>query len=137
MSTIYFQVVKDPLFELGITLCIVLNTLFLALEHHGMSNDVRYALDVGNKVSWKYFQNNSNFALLLFNISTGIYISFYIWMCSESNGTIKRVFSVWLEYIRLNYSISEFIRFNIWVGWRFKCIAWIKIGKLLYVINRK
>lgn len=45
------QVVRDPLFELGITLCIVLNTLFLALEHHGMSENVRQALDIGNKVS--------------------------------------------------------------------------------------
>ncbi len=46
----FLQVVKDPLFELGITLCIVLNTLFLALEHHGMSESVRQALDIGNKV---------------------------------------------------------------------------------------
>lgn len=48
------QVVKDPLFELGITLCIVLNTLFLALEHHGMSENVRQALDIGNKVIFKF-----------------------------------------------------------------------------------
>lgn len=47
-----FQIVKDPLFELGITLCIVLNTLFLALEHHGMSESVRQALDIGNKVNF-------------------------------------------------------------------------------------
>lgn len=45
-----FQVVKDPLFELAITLCIVLNTMFLAMEHHGMSENVRQALDIGNKV---------------------------------------------------------------------------------------
>lgn len=45
-----YNIVKDPLFELGITLCIVLNTLFLALEHHGMSEGVRQALDIGNKV---------------------------------------------------------------------------------------
>lgn len=44
------QIVRDPLFELGITLCIVLNTLFLALEHHGMSENIRQALDIGNKV---------------------------------------------------------------------------------------
>lgn len=49
------QVVKDPLFELGITLCIVLNTLFLALEHHGMSESVRQALDIGNKVFTSIF----------------------------------------------------------------------------------
>lgn len=48
-----YGIVKDPLFELFITTCIVLNTLFLALEHHGMSENVRSALDIGNKVSWR------------------------------------------------------------------------------------
>lgn len=51
-STFHFQIVKDPLFELGITLCIVLNTLFLALEHHGMNQNVRDALEYGNRVSY-------------------------------------------------------------------------------------
>lgn len=38
------------MFELGITLCIVLNTLFLALEHHGMNQNVKDALEYGNRV---------------------------------------------------------------------------------------
>lgn len=46
-----YQIVKDPLFELAITICIVLNTMFLAMEHHGMSESVLRALDIGNKVS--------------------------------------------------------------------------------------
>ncbi|XP_055533096.1 sodium channel protein 60E isoform X2 [Wyeomyia smithii] len=50
-----FKIVKDPLFELGITLCIVLNTLFLALEHHGMNASVRDALDIGNRVFTSVF----------------------------------------------------------------------------------
>ncbi|XP_059059664.1 sodium channel protein 60E-like isoform X2 [Achroia grisella] len=50
-----FGIVKDPLFELFITTCIVLNTLFLALEHHGMSENVRQALDIGNKVFTSIF----------------------------------------------------------------------------------
>lgn len=45
-----YKIVKDPLFELAITLCIVFNTLFLALEHHGMTEGTREALDIGNKV---------------------------------------------------------------------------------------
>lgn len=45
-----YKIVRDPLFELFITTCIVLNTLFLALEHHGMSENIRQALDIGNKV---------------------------------------------------------------------------------------
>ncbi|XP_069361349.1 sodium channel protein 60E isoform X4 [Maniola hyperantus] len=50
-----YGIVKDPLFELFITTCIVLNTLFLALEHHGMSENVRSALDIGNKVFTSIF----------------------------------------------------------------------------------
>lgn len=45
-----YKVVRDPLFDLLITLCIILNTMFLAMEHHGMSESVRQALDIGNKV---------------------------------------------------------------------------------------
>ncbi|KAJ8670425.1 hypothetical protein QAD02_001684 [Eretmocerus hayati] len=50
-----YKVVRDPLFELTITLCIVLNTGFLALEHHGMSESVRYALNIGNRVFTSIF----------------------------------------------------------------------------------
>ncbi|XP_034476823.1 sodium channel protein 60E-like [Drosophila innubila] len=50
-----YKVVRDPLFELAITLCIVLNTAFLAMEHHGMSPSFRNALDVGNKVFTSIF----------------------------------------------------------------------------------
>nr|XP_037873383.1 voltage-dependent cation channel SC1 isoform X2 [Bombyx mori] len=50
-----YGIVKDPLFELFITTCIVLNTLFLALEHHGMSENVRRVLDIGNKVFTSIF----------------------------------------------------------------------------------
>lgn len=41
----------DPLFELSITFCILLNTLFLSLEYHGMNIDFKLALDIGNMVS--------------------------------------------------------------------------------------
>ncbi|XP_068893811.1 sodium channel protein 60E-like isoform X4 [Tenebrio molitor] len=50
-----YRIVRDPLFELAITVCIVLNTMFLAMEHHGMSDDVLRALDVGNKVFTSIF----------------------------------------------------------------------------------
>ncbi|XP_030766868.1 sodium channel protein 60E [Sitophilus oryzae] len=50
-----YQIVKDPLFELAITVCIVLNTMFLAMEHHGMSESVLRALDIGNKVFTSIF----------------------------------------------------------------------------------
>lgn len=93
-----YKVVRDPLFELAITLCIVLNTFFLALEHHGMSENVRQALDIGNKVSiffLLYFFCNSLYLLYFL----GVHINFYVRMYIKINGSIKRFFSLWMEYI--------------------------------------
>ncbi|NWT17524.1 SCN5A protein, partial [Vireo altiloquus] len=41
---------KDPFFDLTITVCIVMNTLFMALEHNNMSFTFRFMLKVGNLV---------------------------------------------------------------------------------------
>ncbi|XP_075444026.1 sodium channel protein type 5 subunit alpha-like isoform X1 [Ascaphus truei] len=43
-------VVMDPFIDLTITICIVLNTLFMALEHNEMTKDFEYMLAVGNYV---------------------------------------------------------------------------------------
>ncbi|XP_025056251.1 sodium channel protein type 5 subunit alpha isoform X7 [Alligator sinensis] len=43
-------VVMDPFTDLTITLCIVLNTLFMALEHHKMTKDFENMLNIGNQV---------------------------------------------------------------------------------------
>ncbi|KYO46980.1 hypothetical protein Y1Q_0014534 [Alligator mississippiensis] len=42
--------VMDPFIDLSITLCIVLNTIFMALEHHNMSKDFNHMLKIGNQV---------------------------------------------------------------------------------------
>lgn len=44
-------IVFDPFVELFITLCIVVNTLFMALDHHDMDRDMEKALKSGNYVS--------------------------------------------------------------------------------------
>ncbi|XP_066905494.1 sodium channel protein 60E [Halyomorpha halys] len=59
-----YRIVRDPLFELLITLCILLNTLFLAMEHHGMSQNVKSALDIGNKVFTSIFTLECTMKLL-------------------------------------------------------------------------
>ncbi|XP_008940730.1 PREDICTED: sodium channel protein type 5 subunit alpha-like, partial [Merops nubicus] len=41
---------KDPFIDLTITLCIVINTLFMALEHNNMSTNFKFMLNVGNLV---------------------------------------------------------------------------------------
>lgn len=41
----------DPFVDLAITICIVLNTLFMAMEHYPMSDEFEAVLSVGNLVS--------------------------------------------------------------------------------------
>lgn len=43
--------VFDPFVELYITLCIVVNTLFMALDHHEMDTKMEYILNKANVVS--------------------------------------------------------------------------------------
>lgn len=41
----------DPFVDLAITICIVLNTLFMAMEHYPMTEQFSSVLTVGNLVS--------------------------------------------------------------------------------------
>ncbi|NXG08725.1 SCN2A protein, partial [Sakesphorus luctuosus] len=43
-------IVMDPLVDLAITICIVLNTLFMAMEHYPMTKDFENVLKIGNQV---------------------------------------------------------------------------------------
>lgn len=45
-------IVMDPFVDLAITICIVLNTLFMAMEHHPMTPQFEHVLSVGNLVRW-------------------------------------------------------------------------------------
>lgn len=47
--------VYDAFIELFITLCIVVNTLFMALDHHGMNEEMNRALKMGNYVIFAVF----------------------------------------------------------------------------------
>lgn len=44
-------IVMDPFVDLAITICIVLNTLFMAMEHYPMTQQFNNVLSVGNLVS--------------------------------------------------------------------------------------
>ena len=50
LKDVLYKFINDPIFDFVVTLCIILNTVFLAVEHHGMSVDLQYVLDMGNKV---------------------------------------------------------------------------------------
>ncbi|XP_020653693.3 sodium channel protein type 4 subunit alpha isoform X4 [Pogona vitticeps] len=43
-------IVMDPFVDLGITICIVLNTVFMAMEHYPMTEEFNNVLTVGNLV---------------------------------------------------------------------------------------
>ncbi|XP_060036403.1 sodium channel protein type 10 subunit alpha isoform X2 [Erinaceus europaeus] len=49
------EVVTDPFAELTITLCIVVNTVFMAMEHHGMSSGFVTMFQIGNYVFTAFF----------------------------------------------------------------------------------
>ncbi|XP_034562883.1 sodium channel protein type 2 subunit alpha-like [Notolabrus celidotus] len=42
--------VMDPFLDLAITICIVLNTLFMAMEHYPMTDEFNLMLSIGNQV---------------------------------------------------------------------------------------
>ncbi|XP_064475313.1 sodium channel protein para-like isoform X2 [Ornithodoros turicata] len=48
MQEIISLIVFDPFMELFITLCIVVNTLFMAMDHHDMQKDFENVLKTGN-----------------------------------------------------------------------------------------
>ena len=41
----------DPFFDLTITICVVLNMVFLAMEHYPMTGELAELLSIGNLVS--------------------------------------------------------------------------------------
>nr|XP_046270866.1 sodium channel protein type 4 subunit alpha B isoform X1 [Scatophagus argus] len=45
-----YTIVMDPFVDLGITICIVLNTVFMAMEHYPMTKEFEDILSVGNLV---------------------------------------------------------------------------------------
>jgi len=51
IQEIFALIVFDPFMELFITLCIVVNTLFMAMDHHDMDPDFEKVLKAGNYVS--------------------------------------------------------------------------------------
>lgn len=48
-------IIFDPFIDLFITLCIVVNTLFMALDHHDMDPGMESTLKNGNYVRYQLF----------------------------------------------------------------------------------
>uniref|UniRef100_H2ZHJ4 Sodium channel protein n=1 Tax=Ciona savignyi TaxID=51511 RepID=H2ZHJ4_CIOSA len=50
IKPIFLQVIEHKLFESVIMLSIIINTVFLAIDHHGISPELKHALEIGNHV---------------------------------------------------------------------------------------
>jgi hypothetical protein len=59
-----FKLTHDMLFESAVTICIILNTAFLAVEHHGMSDELKHVLEIGNKVFTTFFTTEAALKLV-------------------------------------------------------------------------
>lgn len=87
-------IVFDPFVELFITLCIVVNTLFMALDHHDMDEGMEHVLKRGNYVSlgiskqvlfilFKNEKDDFNLASTLFILNNGEHKRSFVYLCLE------------------------------------------------------
>ncbi|XP_039613454.1 sodium channel, voltage-gated, type I-like, alpha isoform X1 [Polypterus senegalus] len=60
-------IVMDPFVDLAITICIVLNTLFMAMEHYPMTEEFNHVLSVGNLVFTGIFTAEMVFKIIAMN----------------------------------------------------------------------
>ncbi|XP_008834406.1 sodium channel protein type 10 subunit alpha isoform X1 [Nannospalax galili] len=67
LKTVLFELVTDPFAELTITLCIVVNTVFMAMEHNPMTTAFEHMLQVGNIVFTVFFTAEMVFKIIAFD----------------------------------------------------------------------
>ena len=49
------RIVESEVFEIGIIVIILINTLFMSIQYHGMDEDLQLAVDIVNLVSNNFF----------------------------------------------------------------------------------
>ncbi|XP_076433469.1 sodium channel protein type 10 subunit alpha isoform X5 [Peromyscus maniculatus bairdii] len=64
---VLFELVTDPFAELTITLCIVVNTVFMAMEHYPMTDAFDAMLQAGNIVFTVFFTMEMAFKIIAFD----------------------------------------------------------------------
>ncbi|XP_036122393.1 sodium channel protein type 10 subunit alpha [Molossus molossus] len=67
LKTLLHGIVTDPFAELTITLCIVVNTVFMAMEHHGMNSTFETMFNLGNIVFTVFFTAEMVFKIIAFD----------------------------------------------------------------------
>ncbi|XP_035662329.1 sodium channel protein type 4 subunit alpha B-like isoform X1 [Branchiostoma floridae] len=89
--------VMDPLIDLLITLCIVLNTMFMAMDHYGKSESFELTLKTGNYVFTAIFA--AEFFLKLLALGPAVYFSSG-WNCFDAIIVILSLAELGLEGVQ-------------------------------------
>ncbi|CAH1250120.1 SCN2A [Branchiostoma lanceolatum] len=89
--------VMDPLIDLLITLCIVLNTMFMAMDHYGKSESFELTLKTGNYVFTAIFA--AEFFLKLISLGPAVYFSSG-WNCFDAIIVILSLAELGLEGVQ-------------------------------------
>ncbi|XP_019621227.1 PREDICTED: sodium channel protein type 2 subunit alpha-like isoform X2 [Branchiostoma belcheri] len=89
--------VMDPLVDLLITLCIVLNTMFMAMDHYGKSESFELTLKTGNYVFTAIFA--AEFFLKLLALGPTVYFSSG-WNCFDAIIVILSLAELGLEGVQ-------------------------------------
>ncbi|KAL2293772.1 hypothetical protein Nmel_018834 [Mimus melanotis] len=110
-------IVMDPFVDLAITICIVLNTLFMAMEHHPMTPEFEHVLSVGNLVFTGIFTAEMFLKLIAmdpyyyfqegWNIFDGFIVSLSLMELSLADVeglSVLRSFRLVLQYSNILYS---------------------------------
>ena len=109
------SLVYDTLFDSTVTLCIILNTAFLAVEHHGMSEDLKHVLDIGNQAREIQKKKSLLFVCPSFVIFCFVFSGLYIFLYPRSNPEIdsseQGILCEWLEHLRSHHRDSIINRF--------------------------
>lgn len=121
--------------ELFITLCIVVNTLFMALDHHDMDKSMEKILKSGNYVSIGGDDDLDFFFLNLTKFSENLYFAvFHGHIRHRSNHETLRneseiLFPSRLEYIRFYYCVVIIARARAGGCSRIVCVTVVSFGK--------
>lgn len=106
-------VVMDPFVDLAITICIVLNTLFMAMEHYPMTPEFDNMLSVGNLVCIYYIQSSREMCQDLRPFEFYLcFLGFHWDLCSWNvfqayrHGSLL-LFPSWMEHFRQHYCNSQ------------------------------
>ena len=108
----------DTLFESAVTVCIILNTVFLAIEHHGMSAELKHVLEIGELGQFLSIEQLQSFKecpcsnthwwphFTFFFRQQSFYYIFCNWSRAQITSIVQGILPKWMEYFWPNNCCS-------------------------------